>query len=91
MPFYWLTFFSKLPGWALFTRFYTLPQAHKWRRYWHRGSLSTTEVWHRSARQILRLGHFGSSGIQAAKRSFSVTGWLTSTTTFPSAFSIKAA
>jgi putative transposase len=32
------TFFSNSPGWTLFTRFYSLPQAHKWRRYCYSAS-----------------------------------------------------
>ena len=34
MPFYWPTFFSKSPAWALFIPFFSLPPAHNWRRYW---------------------------------------------------------
>ena len=33
MPFYWPTFLSKSPVWALFTRFFNLPPVHNWRRH----------------------------------------------------------
>ncbi len=31
--FYWLTYFSKLPAWALFIQFFNPPLLHNWRRY----------------------------------------------------------
>ena len=40
MPFYLPKSFNKLPVWALFTRFFSPPPAHNWRRYCPKGSIT---------------------------------------------------